>query len=212
MALISCPECSKEISDKAAACPNCGCPMADVLITDKGINNKLAATLIEEGEIKEKCKIIQKRLNKVIQEIGYDYNCYVFDSDKYRKLNIQRTDTYKDIMFKAYILLYGNTTDTIKTLRHNEIKMPGKNVLMKYIETKDLADLLYYDRGNDIDITLVAKMLNFYAHRNDMFLKWQIEVILIHGDIDMQKECIEFLELNENRDFRYENYRYWLNL
>lgn len=28
MALIKCPECGKEISDKAGACPNCGCPIA----------------------------------------------------------------------------------------------------------------------------------------------------------------------------------------
>lgn len=28
MALIKCPECGKEISDKAPACPNCGCPIA----------------------------------------------------------------------------------------------------------------------------------------------------------------------------------------
>ncbi len=27
MALIKCPECGKEISDKASACPNCGCPV-----------------------------------------------------------------------------------------------------------------------------------------------------------------------------------------
>ncbi len=27
MALIPCPECSREISDKAAACPHCGNPM-----------------------------------------------------------------------------------------------------------------------------------------------------------------------------------------
>lgn len=27
MALISCPECGKEISDKAAACPGCGAPV-----------------------------------------------------------------------------------------------------------------------------------------------------------------------------------------
>ena len=27
MALIKCPECGKEISDKARACPNCGNPM-----------------------------------------------------------------------------------------------------------------------------------------------------------------------------------------
>lgn len=29
MALIKCPECGKEISDKASACPNCGTPIAD---------------------------------------------------------------------------------------------------------------------------------------------------------------------------------------
>lgn len=27
MALIKCPECGKEISDRAGACPNCGCPI-----------------------------------------------------------------------------------------------------------------------------------------------------------------------------------------
>ena len=27
MALINCPECKKEISDKAASCPNCGNPI-----------------------------------------------------------------------------------------------------------------------------------------------------------------------------------------
>lgn len=26
MALINCPECGKEVSDKAKLCPNCGCP------------------------------------------------------------------------------------------------------------------------------------------------------------------------------------------
>ncbi len=27
MALIKCPECGKEISDRAESCPSCGCPM-----------------------------------------------------------------------------------------------------------------------------------------------------------------------------------------
>lgn len=27
MSLISCPECGKEVSDKAQSCPNCGCPL-----------------------------------------------------------------------------------------------------------------------------------------------------------------------------------------
>lgn len=29
MALIKCPECGKEISDKAECCPNCGCPSTE---------------------------------------------------------------------------------------------------------------------------------------------------------------------------------------
>jgi uncharacterized membrane protein YvbJ len=28
MALIPCPECRREISDKAASCPHCGCPIS----------------------------------------------------------------------------------------------------------------------------------------------------------------------------------------
>ena len=28
--LITCPECGKQISDKAAACPGCGCPMEEI--------------------------------------------------------------------------------------------------------------------------------------------------------------------------------------
>ena len=27
MALIKCPECGKDVSDKAKSCPNCGCPI-----------------------------------------------------------------------------------------------------------------------------------------------------------------------------------------
>ena len=31
MALIKCPECGKEFSNKAPACPNCGCPTKDII-------------------------------------------------------------------------------------------------------------------------------------------------------------------------------------
>ena len=30
MALIKCPECNKEISDKATTCPNCGFPVQEI--------------------------------------------------------------------------------------------------------------------------------------------------------------------------------------
>lgn len=34
MALIKCPECEKEISDKAPACPHCGCPLTDDVVVN----------------------------------------------------------------------------------------------------------------------------------------------------------------------------------
>lgn len=36
MALIACPECGREISEKAAQCPSCGCPVAAATKTQTG--------------------------------------------------------------------------------------------------------------------------------------------------------------------------------
>jgi len=33
--IIKCPECNKDISDKASACPNCGCPVFEEELNDK---------------------------------------------------------------------------------------------------------------------------------------------------------------------------------
>jgi len=35
MALIQCPECKKEISDRAETCPSCGCPLAKKAASEK---------------------------------------------------------------------------------------------------------------------------------------------------------------------------------
>ena len=35
MSMIKCTECGKEISDKATACPHCGCPMTEILSATK---------------------------------------------------------------------------------------------------------------------------------------------------------------------------------
>ena len=43
MALIKCLECGKEFSDKAPACPNCGCPLTE-LLTSSLVKIKLPLT------------------------------------------------------------------------------------------------------------------------------------------------------------------------
>lgn len=39
MSLVKCPECGKEISDRATSCPNCGCPVEKTSIP-QGLNNQ----------------------------------------------------------------------------------------------------------------------------------------------------------------------------
>ena len=50
MALISCPECGKEISDKAAACPNCGCPVEAAQSVREVSEQETALHRIEDQE------------------------------------------------------------------------------------------------------------------------------------------------------------------
>lgn len=40
MALIKCPECGKEISDKSLSCPNCGCPASEFLKQNEVVKTK----------------------------------------------------------------------------------------------------------------------------------------------------------------------------
>lgn len=45
MALINCPECGREISDKALSCPTCGCPITTVEIkADKTVESEIKNT------------------------------------------------------------------------------------------------------------------------------------------------------------------------
>lgn len=55
MALIKCPECGKEISDKASACPNCAYPF--------GNNNYVVNELKKQSEYTMICR--KKRVFKV---------------------------------------------------------------------------------------------------------------------------------------------------
>ncbi len=62
MALIKCPECGKDVSDKAKLCNNCGCPIEDLspsgtvkiklsfLKRQGGVNGKQKATIVADGK------------------------------------------------------------------------------------------------------------------------------------------------------------------
>lgn len=63
MALINCPECSKEISDKATACPHCGCPINNqksmLLDSDYGTCSDCGEALENDKKFCSKCGVMQ---------------------------------------------------------------------------------------------------------------------------------------------------------
>ena len=61
MALIKCPECGKEISDKAASCPNCGCPISSATVERKD-------SVKDEPSLSETTSTLQKK-NKSLKGI-----------------------------------------------------------------------------------------------------------------------------------------------
>ena len=60
MALIKCPECGKDISDKSSTCIHCGYPLDSEKTLSKFSNDKLYKVILLKFEPNNKVKIIQK--------------------------------------------------------------------------------------------------------------------------------------------------------
>lgn len=100
MALIKCTECGKEFSDRAAACPNCGCP-TDIILEDI-----------------EKEKSIQQK--KIVA--SYDIGDYKFEIDSKMDYRIrlisdfcQKRDQIKTLAGKMYDE-FGNIDNVIEQM------------------------------------------------------------------------------------------------
>ena len=65
MALINCPECNKEVSDKAATCPSCGVTIAQHIEMEKH-EKKLTTTQLTGKSLK-----LQSALSGIIFAIGF---------------------------------------------------------------------------------------------------------------------------------------------
>lgn len=147
MALIKCPECGREISDKAESCPGCGCPRSE-LVQDKPEDTRSEFDRIVDEIFWEKpnaflknAKILSKRVcisRKEAEDIMYerwklwkkDKKQGMFPDDQYcpccgsqdimsyQDPGISVTDYNKG--FKAFITMTGPSTTMMRcnTCRH----------------------------------------------------------------------------------------------
>ena len=81
MALITCTECGKEFSEKAPACPNCGCPTEEIL-KELSIDNESEKIEYENDEtltnLALKKGIIQSPDDLIISIGAYKENAFLF--------------------------------------------------------------------------------------------------------------------------------------
>lgn len=117
MALIKCPECGKEVSDKASSCPNCGCPLeknktVDAINDSKGKKSKKKTTkklLISIGIV-----IVLIFIGTVIYYIAtinertYKSAKVLFNANQYEEAYaaFSEIEDYKDSMEMAKECLY----------------------------------------------------------------------------------------------------------
>lgn len=97
MALIKCPECGKEISNKAIACPSCGCPIAG---------------LEEANIVKIKMGILKAPLGiNGSQEVEIEHNSKVIWSGEVGQTAELQIDVPMDInvKYKLSIMHYGGS-------------------------------------------------------------------------------------------------------
>lgn len=73
MALINCPECNREVSDKAKVCPHCGYPIVD----DKKVNIvSVNGTEYDISNIKKQYDIIsEENKQRLYKRSSWQYRC-----------------------------------------------------------------------------------------------------------------------------------------
>ena len=99
MSLIECPECKKEISDKASSCPNCGCPITPELIEKEKRIKKMMMLRME----RQNRKLAQENENrKKWKELGYDGISLDFVENSLSKEQIEKLFSDKILSKKIY--------------------------------------------------------------------------------------------------------------
>ncbi len=69
MALITCIECGKQFSDKASACPECGCPTSECIATQEDTGN-ISSDLSDSVDIEESTEVSSLTYFSATKKIG----------------------------------------------------------------------------------------------------------------------------------------------
>lgn len=136
MAIIMCPECQNEVSDKAAACPKCGCPINASAVTNTVYVEKVKENVEEKKKNEGKLKF-RSILGLIFAFVGFKWGFFSFvglltsasDIDKSKKDGRKKSlDVFVMIIciitLIVKLILLGGTVGntTAKNSDHNSSK------------------------------------------------------------------------------------------
>lgn len=129
MALIQCPECGKEISDKAESCPHCGFPISE------SISNQQYNTISSTQEINGvQFDILEVQRKAFIQSVANV-------AKKVRKLCQCEQSQAEDVVYGYFLSThgdcYGNVEELHKQIAHIK-SWNGKKLYCPYCLSRNI--------------------------------------------------------------------------
>lgn len=130
MALINCPECKKEISDKASSCPNCGCPISSIAPKQEAYSQTIPpsnATMYNNNPVQKKkkhpgCLISVILFFLFISCLVWGINTILENPEKYSKSSSVSIDELEDEQMTAVNdVLTECGIENIKSIEHDEL-------------------------------------------------------------------------------------------
>jgi len=153
MALIYCPECEKQVSDKATACPNCGYPIANTA-NYADVTNTIQNTESDDDLLIE--NIVQKYGNNriaAVRDVSHILGLSLTEAKK------KVDDYHKNNKVKLPASRF-KITRTVHTLFIDEKNRLWRNgVFGAIMKFEDIIDLDIYENGSSLTKTSTASML-----------------------------------------------------
>lgn len=151
MALINCPECGKEISDKAASCPNCGCPIESIGFNEENLNTTESSNFLSQVQNAFQSSVqnatnssfVSYRATRKIGPVKIDENHKMFQINGTILQNGKRTG----IIGKSFKGLMAVSTLGMSVAAEKALGMGGKKVGAN--EWHEFSDLISYDLIED---------------------------------------------------------------
>ncbi|WP_201723593.1 zinc ribbon domain-containing protein [Spirosoma sp. 209] len=130
MALITCPECDKEVSDKARACPNCGFP----LDSNPPSTNSISSELLQFPELPSNLSIGRQIVNwggdaAIDGEYQSDENVVEIPSDKVKVILHTHGIRIANSMYIPIFDIHNSQVISIKQTTKSELVNMDKSVI-----------------------------------------------------------------------------------